>query len=198
MDACQANSPEYQWQVIDAEIKSLEDSIRELKYRRNALAPISSLPTEVITIIFSYLCFPSSSPAVSSLPTKDIADLFSSSRLPSEPPLGRLPDHPLSWLHAAHVCHQWREIALDHPLFWSHVDFTNLTLAGAAETLTRAKNAPLYLEARIPNGRWDDAQINAFKKELQTWVSQICHLSINVEPFCLLHCNGRSAVEPEI
>ena len=177
MDPSQAISPGYQQQVIDAEIKSLEESIQELKRRRNA---ISSLPTEIIIIIFSYLHLPSSSP-LSSLPTKVIADLFSSSRLPGAPPPGRLPDHPLSWLHAAHVCHQWREIALNHPPFWSHVDFATLTLAGATEVLTRAKNSPLYLEARIFFDRWDGARINAFQRELQTRVSQICHLSIHAE-----------------
>ncbi|KAN0127941.1 hypothetical protein V8E53_004523 [Lactarius tabidus] len=185
MNACKANSPEYQRQVIDAEIRSLEESIRELKCRRNELVPISSLPTEIVTVIFSYWRLPSSSPAVSSLPTQAIADLFPSSLLPGAPPIGRSPDHPLSWLHAAHVCHRWREIALNHHLFWNHVDFTNLTLAGAAETLARAKSAPLYLEARIPMDHWDDARVNAFKKVLQTRVSQICHLSINAEPFCL-------------
>ncbi|KAH9030014.1 hypothetical protein EDB84DRAFT_1495541 [Lactarius hengduanensis] len=51
----QANSREYQQQAIDAEIKSLEGSIRALKLRRNALTPISSLPTEVIAAIFSFL-----------------------------------------------------------------------------------------------------------------------------------------------
>ena len=117
MDPSQANSPEDQRQLIDAEIKLLEQSILELKYRRNALAPVSSLPTEIFTIIFSYLRLPGSSPAAtpavsSLLPNKAIADLFFSSRLPGAPPLGRLPDHPLSWLHAAQVCHQWREIAL--------------------------------------------------------------------------------------
>ena len=177
MDPSQANSPGYQQQVIDAEIKSLEESIQELKRRRNA---ISSLPTEIVIIIFSYLHLPSSSP-LSSLPTKVIADLFSSSRLPGAPPPGRLPDHPLSWLHAAHVCHQWREIALNHPPFWSHVDFATLTLAGATEVLTRAKNSPLYLEAGIFFDRWDGARINAFQRELQTRVSQICHLSIHAE-----------------
>ena len=192
MDPSQANSPEYQRQLIDAEIKLLEQSILELKYRRNALAPVSSLPTEIIIIIFSYLRLPSSSPAATSavsslLPTKAIAELFSSSRLPGAPPPGRLSDHdPLSWLHAAQVCHQWREIALNHPPFWSNVDLTNLTLAGAVEILARAKNAPLYLEARIPIASWDYDRIDAFTMELQTRASQICHLSINAKPFGLL------------
>ena len=137
------------------------------------------------------MCLPSSSPEsppVSSLlPTKAIADLFSSSRLPGTPPLGRSsPDHPLSWLHAAHVCHQWREIALNLPQFWSNVDLSSLTLAGVTEILARAKNAPLYLEARIPIAQWDYQRINAFTIELQTRVSQICHLSINAEPLDLL------------
>ena len=191
MDPSQTNSPEYQRQLIDAEIKLLEQSILELKCRRNALAPVSSLPTEIITIIFSYLRLPGSSPAAtpavsSLLPNKAIADLFFSSRLPGAPPLGRLPDHPLSWLHAAQVCHQWREIALNHPPFWSNVDFTNLTLAGAVEILAQAKNSPLYLEARIPIASWDHARMNAFTMELQTRVSQICYLSINAKPFGLL------------
>ena len=189
MEPGQANSPEYERQVIDAEIKSKiksldsEESILELKRRRNA---ISSLPTEIVIIIFSYLRLPGSSPAFSSLPAKAIADLFSSSRLPGAPPLGRLPDHPLSWLHVTQVCHQWREIALNHLPFWTHVDLTNLTLAGVAGTLDRAKGAPLYLEAIIPIDRWDYARINAFTRELQARVSQICHLSINADPFDLL------------
>ena len=196
MEPSQANSPDYLREAIDAEIKSLEESIRELKRRRNA---ISSLPTEIVIIIFSYLRLPSPSPAFSSLPTKVIADLFSSSRLPGAPPLGRLPNHPLSWLHVAQVCHQWREIALNHPPFWTHVDLTNLNLAGIAGTLARAKNAPLYLEATIPIDRWDYARVNAFTKELQTRVSQICHLSINADPFDILRVfEGLSSPAPTL
>ena len=184
MYPCQANSREYQQQAIDAEIKTLEESIRALKRRRNALAPISSLPTEVVAIIFSYLRLPSTS-TILSLPTKDITDLFSSSRLPGSPPLGRLPDYHLAWLRAAHICHHWREIALNQPFFWNHIDFTNLTFAGATEILARAKKVPLHLEARIPIGDWDDARFSAFEKELQTRVSQICHFGISAESFRL-------------
>ena len=49
-------------QAIDAEINSLEESIRALRYRRNALAPVSSLPTEAIRAIFSFLRLPGTSP----------------------------------------------------------------------------------------------------------------------------------------
>ena len=54
MDPSQAISQENQLQAIDDEIKSLEKSIRTLRYRCNTLVPTSSLPTEVITAIFSF------------------------------------------------------------------------------------------------------------------------------------------------
>ena len=126
-----ANSWEYQQQAIDAEIKSLEESIRVLKYRRNALAPISSFPTEVTTRILSFL-HPTSS-------------VFTPDKKPNS--------DPLAWLRVAHVCHQWREIALNESLFWSHIDFRNLSSVGITEILARAKTAPLYLEARFLGGQ---------------------------------------------
>ncbi|KAI9453532.1 hypothetical protein BJY52DRAFT_1173560, partial [Lactarius psammicola] len=95
--------PSHLRQAIDAEIKSLEVSIRALKLRRNALAPISSLPTEIIAAIFSSLRV-----RVTLLAFK----------------LGEKPSG-LAWLPVAHVCHQWREIALSQPRFWSHIDFTS-------------------------------------------------------------------------
>ena len=61
VNSSQANSREYLRQAIDAEIKSLEESIRALRHRRNALAPISSLPTEVIATIFSFFRVPRTS-----------------------------------------------------------------------------------------------------------------------------------------
>ncbi|KAI9453528.1 hypothetical protein BJY52DRAFT_834031 [Lactarius psammicola] len=157
MDPSKANPREHLRQAIDTEIKSLEESIRALKLRRNALTPISSLPTEVITAIFSLL------------------------RLPVASPLGGKPDHNLAWLRVTHVCRQWREIALDLPLLWSHVDFTTVSPAGATEILARAKKAPLSLEARLPIFRWDDSRFSALQQELRTHVSHICHLSISAE-----------------
>ena len=165
MDPSEANSWEYQQQAIDAEIKSLEESIRALKYRRNALAPISSLPTEVTTLIFSFLRATSESSAFTSFT-----------------PSTKLDPDPLAWLHVTHVCHQWREIALNQPLFWSHVNFTNLSSVGAAEIIARAKTAPLYLEARVLGGNhWNNARFIAFQEKLQACVSRICHLLLSAD-----------------
>jgi hypothetical protein len=52
MDSGPSSSWQYQQRAIDAEIKSLEVSLRALRQRRNTLSPISSLPAEVIAGIF--------------------------------------------------------------------------------------------------------------------------------------------------
>ncbi|KAH9954309.1 hypothetical protein BGW80DRAFT_1156289, partial [Lactifluus volemus] len=109
---------------IDEDIESLKVSIRALKSRRNSLALVSRLPPEVLATIFSFV----SSPGGPKVPVPDAK-----------------PDR-LGWLCVAHVCHLWREIALNQPRFWSHIDFTALTSAGIAEMLTRARMAPLFLK----------------------------------------------------
>ncbi|KAH9041368.1 hypothetical protein EDB85DRAFT_2108767 [Lactarius pseudohatsudake] len=174
-----ARDPSHLRQAIDAEIKSLEESIRELKHRRNALAPISSLPTEAITTIFSFLHIPVTSSAFT---------------LDKQPNLDRR-----AWLRVAHVCHQWREIALNQPLFWSHVDFTIFSSAGTAGILSRAKTVPLQLEARVPYRLWGNARLSAFQKELQDRVSHVSHLAISAEPFQLRKIlNGLASPAPTL
>jgi hypothetical protein len=167
MDPSHENPRESIRQAIDAEIRLLEGSIRELRHlnrRRNAFAPISSLPPEVFTTIFA---------------------LFRPHITPVASTLGRNRDQPdpLSWLLVAHVCHQWREIALNQPLFWSHINFTAFSSAGVAEILARAKEVPLNLEARARTRYyWNDARLSAFQKVLQDRVSHICQLGITMEP----------------
>ncbi|KAF8270759.1 hypothetical protein EI94DRAFT_1721860 [Lactarius quietus] len=160
MNLGQGNSRERLQQAIDAEINSLEETVRALKLRRNALSPISSLPHDVFTTIFLILCIPAS--GTSSLDGKS--------------------NYHLTRVRVTHVCHQWREMALNQPLLWSHVDFTSLSLAGVAETLVRAKSVPLYLEANVFGHRWDDVRISAFREELQARVYHIRHLRTSAEP----------------
>jgi hypothetical protein len=131
-------------------IKSLEESLRALKYRRNALSPVSSLLPELFAAIFSMLCLPGTS-------SQD----------------GDLDYHHRARLRVSHVCHQWREIALNLPLLWSHVNFISESLSsvGIAEILIRAKSAPLHFEAHFPGLRFDRNQYLTFQKELNTHTS---------------------------
>ena len=156
MNPSQENSRECLQQAIDVEIKSLEESIRVLKSRRNALSPISYLPPEVFVAIFSFLCLPGNN-------------------VPGGKPDPRLP--------VSHVCRQWREIALNQPLLWSRVDFTSLSSAGVAEMLDRAKSAPLYLKANV-SSHWRE-RFNTLREELQARGPNIYHLRISAKPTLL-------------
>ena len=104
-------------QAIDDEIISLELSIRVLKSRRNALAPISRLPPETLAAIFSFL----------------------------SPSTNKEAFH-LKWICVSHVSRQWRETALNYPRLWSHIKLSKPVPAAIAEILSRAKMAPLDLE----------------------------------------------------
>jgi hypothetical protein len=108
--------------------------------------------------------------------------IFSLLCLPGTSSPGGTPDHHLERLRVSHVCCQWREIALNLPLLWSHVDFTTLSLTGAAEILYRAKSVPLYLDASIFGRRWDNIRFRTFQNELQARVPYIRHLRISAEP----------------
>ena len=152
-------------EAIDVEIKSLEESLRALKLRRNALQPISSLPSEIFAAIFSASCLP---------------------RIPSS---GGKPARTRTRLRISHVCHQWREIALNQPLLWSHINFDTVSSAGATEILARAKSVPLYMETR-------DARFGLFLEEVQARLPHIRYLSIGSEYFEALYHELATLVSP--
>jgi hypothetical protein len=156
MTPTQENSREFLQQAIDAEIKALEKSLQVLRLRRNVLQPISSLPPEMLATIFSFLC------------------------LPGIPSLGGEPDRNRTRFRITRVCHQWRDIALNQPQLWSHINFNTLSLAGATEILVRAKSVPLYMEIRM-SGRVYDDPFRPFLKEVQARLPLIRHLSIGAE-----------------
>ena len=132
-------------QAIDHEINSLEESLLTLKSRRNALAPISCLPPETLSEIFSFL----------------------------SPSANNEPFH-LKWICVSHVCRRWRETALNHPRFWSHINFSMLAPAALDEILARAKMAPLHLEFAT----WNQARVDVFQRHLDAHISHTRHLKI--------------------
>jgi hypothetical protein len=67
---------------------------------------------------------------VARLPTEILSIIFSLLRIPITP------------FFLSHVCHRWREISLNLPCLWSHINLTELTPACAAEMLTRARLRP--------------------------------------------------------
>ena len=157
------NSREFLERAIDTAIKESEEAIQAeiksqelLKLRRNALQPISSLPPEIFAAIFSSLC------------------------LPGIPSLGGKPSRNLTRLRITHVCHQWREIALNQSQLWSHINFNTVSLAGATEFLIRAKSVPLYMEMRV-SCQYNNDRFGQFLNQVQAYLPQIRHLSISAE-----------------
>lgn len=134
------------------------------------ISPISCLPPEILDHIFSFINLPTSSPSTGKC--------------------GRL-----VCLGAAHVCHQWREIALNQPRFWGSIDFTALTWAGATEMLVRSKGAPLHLVLNFsrPNVHWNPERIHAFRELFVAHISRIHSLILSSDPHCLLKTVGRLA-----
>ena len=153
MNKTQASYRESLQDAIDIEIKSLEESVQLLKLRRNALQPISSFPPEIFTVIFSFLCLPG-------MPSLLVNLAQNRARL-----------------SISHVCHQWREIALNQPLLWSHVNFNTTSSAGATEMLARAQLVPLYMEIGVSGGH----RFDLFLREVQARLPRIRHLSIGAD-----------------
>jgi len=80
---------------IDQEMQRLEDTMRALKSRRNMLTPISHLPPEILSKIFS--CCQS-----------DSTDH----------------KNPLGWIKVSHVSRYWRAVALTSPSLWGAIVFS--------------------------------------------------------------------------
>jgi hypothetical protein len=150
MDTNSATAQELK--LVDDEIKVLERVTQELKRQHNALVPISRLPPETLVEIFSLLPFPAGDSECTPY---------------------------LEWIYVTHVCRRWREIALHSPNLWTHINFTDLALAGITEILSRAKMSPLRMEANI--NFWKKERFNAFRRQLEAHISHIRYLTISGE-----------------
>ena len=81
--------------VIDNEIEDLYERIRARKLDRNNLVPISKIPVELLSYIFSLV--------------------QRKCRHDSREDLG--------WVVVTHICQRWRNIALDNPTLWVYIPF---------------------------------------------------------------------------
>ncbi|KAH9984213.1 hypothetical protein BJV77DRAFT_212406 [Russula vinacea] len=152
MDTSSAGSRDRLRQATDDEINSLQESLLVLKTRRNTFAPISRLPPETLTAIFSFL--PQVLP-----PSTSVTRRGNPARI-----------------CVTHVCRQWREIALEYPRLWSYINFTKLAPAAMAEILARARTMPLHLEANPVY--WITEKNDAFERQLEAHISHTRYLSI--------------------
>lgn len=106
--------------TIDKEIDAARQLTRSLLSRRNTLALISALPPELLARIFHFHAF--AEPAWST-------DL-----------------RRLGWIAVTHVCQRWRQVALDDSSLWARISGYSASAEWIAETLVRARNAPLAID----------------------------------------------------
>ncbi|KAJ3721143.1 hypothetical protein C8R42DRAFT_669943 [Lentinula raphanica] len=114
------NASNFQFDQIDQEILRYEEAVRELKFRRNLLAPISKLPAEILCAIFMFCNVPETP-----------------SNYASYNPHWR-------WVTVTHISRLWRNTALNCPALWSKPEFTRTEWAH--EMIKRSKMAPLTIE----------------------------------------------------
>ena len=106
--------------TVDKEVEAARQLLRSLLTRRNALAPISLLPPEILARVFHFLA------------------------LEEEPPCSR--GQNLGWIRATHVCRLWRQVALGDASLWARIAGSPTNTELIAEMLVRARNAPLDVD----------------------------------------------------
>jgi hypothetical protein len=104
--------------TVNKEIDAAMRLTRALLTHRNALAPISVLPPEVLARIFHLVAL-------------------------AESPWSEL--QSLRWINVTHVCRHWRQVALDDSSLWARISGYRTSTAWISETLARARNAPLAI-----------------------------------------------------
>ncbi|KAI0060703.1 hypothetical protein BV25DRAFT_1789986, partial [Artomyces pyxidatus] len=106
-------------QTLDDEIYAMREALCNAQMRRNAFAPISIIPPEILARIFEFHSF-------------DCPPASDHNQAPS-----------LGWIASAtHVCRHWREVALDHPHLWGRISFA-IGPEWTAEMVLRVKTAPI-------------------------------------------------------
>ncbi|KAI0056098.1 hypothetical protein BV25DRAFT_1832555 [Artomyces pyxidatus] len=118
-------------QSFDDEESSMRRAMQSLRTRRNALIPISRLPPEILTRIFTINA------------AADIPGIRDKTK--TRPRLG--------WITVTHVCRRWREMVLDLPILWAQLALP-LGDKWAEEMVARAKSVPLVFDCLVDGGMY--------------------------------------------
>ncbi|KAG6825215.1 hypothetical protein H0H92_004379 [Tricholoma furcatifolium] len=119
-------STSQQIHTLQSEERRLILALSSIRTQLNAFTAISALPTEILIEVFSLCAW---------------EWLYDS-------PHGRKHPHRLAWTQ---VCRTWRDVALNTPRLWSHIDVCDVKLA--RECLLRSAEVPIHI-ASTP-GLWN-------------------------------------------
>lgn len=126
---------------IENDIDRYLQAVIELRRRLNSFARINRLPLELLIEI---LCFCQDGPWTT--------------KYQDGSKYGRTPP-PLRWMLTLHVCHHWRDIALQTPRIWCRINVDYPTFTREC-SIIRAKRYPLHLVVN----QWNSAQIDLFNE----------------------------------
>ncbi|KAI0794156.1 hypothetical protein C8Q74DRAFT_1247039 [Fomes fomentarius] len=110
---------------IEDDIERHAWAIINLKRRLNTLTLFAGLPTELLSEIFLHLA-------------RDSYENHQQSTYPLR---------SLRWIMVTHICHSWREVALNSPRLWGYIVLTHPPFVN--EFLARSKSAPLWITAAL-------------------------------------------------
>ncbi|PPR06645.1 hypothetical protein CVT26_001187 [Gymnopilus dilepis] len=113
-------NPKSATSIIDQEVEDVKAYIRALWKRRNTFAPVSRLPPEILSRIFDIV-------------RDRVVSGFSY--------------RPLEWTRVGHVCHQWRQVALNSPCLWAKPALSHKLWT--EEMLQRSRMASLTISANF-------------------------------------------------
>ncbi|KAF9477333.1 hypothetical protein BDN70DRAFT_881301 [Pholiota conissans] len=155
-------------------------ALAERRTAQNALAPISSLPVEIFSLIFSW-----------------VRDADSDDFMQNEE--GYSVPAPVTWIKVTHVCRLWRRIALDSPILWSRPTFRNV--AWAAEMIRRSNQVGLSIEGTLHHNwdvetseEYDDSYLRAF----QNYRMRMRHFSLRSDAWAWHHLKKFRKQAPEL
>ncbi|TFK72267.1 hypothetical protein BDN72DRAFT_957430 [Pluteus cervinus] len=153
---------------IDTEIAGLDSRILELelaraalKKTRNTLTSISRLSQDIFRSIF-----------------QEVQDEHGmTSHKEAVFPYFRLElESQMPWVRAlTHVCSHWRELALNTPTLWTHVQLNNIGLA--SDMLVRSRTAPLSITATFPYSN------HKASEQLQKYIPQALRMHLHHTTF---------------
>ncbi|KAI0056494.1 hypothetical protein BV25DRAFT_1786018, partial [Artomyces pyxidatus] len=102
---------------LEEEEIAVQHVLSSIRTRQNSLAPVSSLPSEVLAIVFKFAYEHASSRENLSL---------------------------LGWIEATYVCRRWRQVALDHLSLWGHISL-HASPAWIEVMLARSQSSPIFI-----------------------------------------------------
>ncbi|KAF5315586.1 hypothetical protein D9611_005003 [Ephemerocybe angulata] len=159
-------------QRLVVRMREVEEDLQNLKRSYNALSATNSIPPEILSNIF----------------------IIHNASIIQTYPATTFQREAFSWIYVAHVCHHWREVALNCGALWSNLLFLKPSLTETM--LTRSKNSPLTVKLLGHNNPIFEPSLSKILS--QTHRLRSVNLSGNVKDTLLSNASGSAPLLEEL